>query len=127
NVDGVGLLRAEFIIGGIGKHPDYMIEIGAQEEYIKSLYDGIVTFAKAFYPRPVIYRTSDFKTNEYRELEGGEKYEEVEENPMIGYRGASRYIRDVESFKMEIEAIKRVRREFNNLHVMIPFVRTVNE
>ena len=127
NVDGVGLLRAEFIISCIGKHPNYMIETGRQEEFIKKLYEGIVPFAKAFYPRPVVYRTTDFKTNEYRELEGGDKYELPEENPMLGYRGASRYIRDIASFKMEIEAIKRVRKDYPNLWVMIPFVRTVDE
>ncbi|AKG53694.1 phosphoenolpyruvate synthase [Dehalogenimonas sp. WBC-2] len=127
NVDGVGLLRAEFIISAIGKHPNYMIETGRQEEFIQKLYEGILPFAKAFHPRPVVYRTTDFKTNEYRELEGGSKYEQAEENPMLGYRGASRYIRDIESFKMEIEAIKRVRKDYPNLWVMIPFVRTVEE
>jgi len=127
NVDGVGLLRAEFIISGIGKHPNYMIETGRQEEFTRKLYEGILPFAKAFNPRPVVYRTTDFKTNEYRELEGGDKYEMQEENPMLGYRGASRYIRDIESFRMEIEAIKRVRKGYPNLWVMIPFVRTVNE
>ncbi|MGI2335477.1 MAG: phosphoenolpyruvate synthase [Dehalogenimonas sp.] len=127
NVDGVGLLRAEFIVSAIGKHPNFMIEQGRQEEFIQKLHDGIVPFAKAFSPRPVVYRTTDFKTNEYRELEGGDKYEQPEENPMLGYRGASRYITDIESFKMEIEAIKRVRKDYPNLWVMIPFVRTVDE
>ncbi len=127
NVDGVGLLRAEFIIGQIGKHPLYMIKTGRAEEYIDKLSQDLRTFAKAFYPRPVVYRTTDFKTNEYKELEGGAEFETVEENPMLGYRGASRYITDIESFKLEIEAIKRVRKEFNNLWVMIPFVRTVDE
>ncbi len=127
NVDGVGLLRAEFIISCIGKHPNYMIETGRQAEFIQKLYEGILPFAKAFHPRPVVYRTTDFKTNEYRELEGGDKYEMQEENPMIGFRGASRYIRDIASFKMEIEAIKRVRKDYPNLWVMIPFVRTVDE
>ena len=127
NVDGVGLLRAEFIIGQIGKHPAHMIKTGRSEEYIDKLTTDLRTFAKAFHPRPVVYRTTDFKTNEYKELEGGAEFEEVEENPMLGYRGASRYITDIESFKLEIEAIKRVRQEFNNLWVMIPFVRTVSE
>jgi pyruvate,water dikinase len=84
-------------------------------------------FARAFNPRPVVYRTTDFKTNEYSGLKGGEKYEMPEENPMIGYRGASRYIRDIEVFRLEIEAIKRVRKEYKNLWVMIPFVRTPEE
>jgi pyruvate, water dikinase len=127
NVDGVGLLRAEFIIGQIGKHPLYMIKTGRSDEYIDKLHQDIRSFAKAFYPRPVVYRTTDFKTNEYKELEGGQEFEEVEENPMLGYRGASRYITDIASFQLEIEAIKRVRKEFNNLWVMIPFVRTVSE
>jgi len=127
NVDGVGLLRAEFIVSQIGIHPLYMIKNNRQEEYIQKIYEGILPFAKAFYPRPVVYRTTDFKTNEYRELQGGAEFELPEENPMIGYRGASRYITDTESFRMEIEAIKRVRNEYDNLHVMIPFVRTVDE
>ncbi len=75
----------------------------------------------------MVYRTTDFKTNEYRALKGGEKYEGQEENPMLGYRGASRYITDIEVFKLEIEAIKRVRENYKNLWVMIPFVRTVKE
>jgi pyruvate,water dikinase len=127
NVDGVGLLRAEFIVSQIGVHPLYMIKNGRQEEYIQKMYEGILPFAKAFAPRPVVYRTTDFKTNEYKELIGGQEFEEVEENPMLGYRGASRYITDKESFRMEIEAIKRVREQYKNLWVMIPFVRTVNE
>ena len=127
NVDGVGLLRAEFIVGQINKHPRYMIKNGLQEEYIQKMYDGIVPFARAFYPRPVVYRTTDFKTNEYRDLLGGQEFEGTEENPMLGYRGASRYITDIDSFELEIEAIKRVRREYDNLCVMIPFVRTVAE
>jgi pyruvate,water dikinase len=127
NVDGVGLLRAEFIIGQIGKHPLYMIKAGRSEEYIDKLSQDLLAFARAFHPRPVVYRTTDFKTNEYKELEGGAEFETVEENPMLGYRGASRYITDIESFKLEIEAIKRVRQQYNNLWVMIPFVRTVDE
>ncbi len=127
NVDGVGLLRAEFIIAQIGEHPRLVIEEGRAEEFIRKLAAGLRSFAAAFHPRPVVYRTTDFKTNEYRNLKGGEKYEPVEENPMIGFRGASRYVRDEESFKMEIEAIKRVRSEYPNLWVMIPFVRTPEE
>lgn len=127
NVDGVGLLRAEFIVSQIGYHPLYMIKHGRSEEYIQRLYEGILPFARAFSPRPVVYRTTDFKTNEYKELVGGAEFEAVEENPMLGYRGASRYITDTESFRLEIEAIKRVREQYNNLWVMIPFVRTVGE
>jgi len=122
--DGVGLLRAEFIVAQIGEHPRLAIEEGHSEAWIVKLAEGLRKFASAFAPRPVVYRTTDFKTNEYRNLRGGEKYEEFEENPMIGYRGASRYIRDIEVFRLEIEAIKRVRKQYPNLWVMIPFVRT---
>ncbi|MCK4369100.1 MAG: phosphoenolpyruvate synthase [Dehalococcoidales bacterium] len=127
NVDGVGLLRAEFMIAQIGEHPQHMISQKRQGEFVDKLYQGINTFAKAFNPRPVVYRTNDFKTNEYRKLQGGEEYEAIEENPMLGYRGASRYITDVEVFKLEIEAIKKVRQKYKNLWVMIPFIRTVDE
>jgi len=123
NVDGVGLLRAEFMIAEIGEHPQLAIDEGRSEEYIEKLTEGLRKFARAFDPRPVVYRTNDFKTNEYRNLRGGEKYEQFEENPMIGYRGASRYIRDVDIFRLELEAIKRVRKDYPNLWVMIPFVR----
>ena len=127
NVDGVGLLRAEFMIAQIGEHPQHMIRQNRGREFVDKLYQGINTFAKAFDPRPVVYRTNDFKTNEYRKLQGGEEYEAIEENPMLGYRGASRYITDVEVFKLEIEAIKKVRQKYKNLWVMIPFIRTVDE
>jgi pyruvate,water dikinase len=127
DVNGVGLLRAEFIIAEIGDHPNYMISQNRGQEFIDKLAEGLTVFAKAFNPRPVVYRTNDFKTNEYRALKGGENYEAVEENPMLGYRGASRYITDIEVFKLELEAIKKVRQEYSNLWVMIPFVRTVEE
>ena len=127
NVDGVGLLRAEFIVARIGEHPRLMIEEGRGEEYTQKVYDGLLKFAAAFDPRPVIYRTTDFKTNEYRNLRGGDRYEPVEENPMIGYRGAGRYVKEPDIFALEIEAVCRVRALHPNLHVMIPFVRTVNE
>jgi len=127
NVDGVGLLRAEFMVAQIGEHPSYMLKQKRGNEFIDKLYNGLHTFAKAFSPRPVVYRTTDFKTNEYRELTGGQEFEEVEENPMLGYRGASRYITDIDTFKLEIEAIKRVRKDYTNLWVMLPFVRTVDE
>jgi pyruvate,water dikinase len=127
NVDGVGLLRAEFMIAQIGEHPQYMLSQKRGQEFVSKLAEGIKTFARAFNPRPVVYRTTDFKTNEYRELTGGKQYESEEENPMLGYRGASRYIHDTDVFKLELEAIKRVRRDYKNLWVMIPFVRTVNE
>ncbi len=128
-VDGVGLLRAEFMIAGMGVHPRKFIEEGRQQEFISKLADGLRKFAQAFYPRPVIYRTTDFKTNEYRELAGGDKYEAQEANPMIGYRGVSRYIRERDVFEMELAAVKKVRNDWGlkNLWVMLPFVRKVSE
>jgi len=127
--DGVGLLRAEFMIAEIGQHPRKMLEDGKGQEFIDKLADGMRKFAAAFYPRPVVYRATDFKTNEYRNLSGGEKYEPHEENPMMGYRGASRYIREPELFKMELMAIKKVREEYHlqNLWLMIPFIRRIGE
>jgi pyruvate,water dikinase len=128
NVDGVGLLRAEFIImESIGEHPKAMIKQGRQEEYVTKLAEGLETIARAFHPRNVIYRATDFKTNEYRGLKGGEEFEPEEDNPMIGYRGCFRYLKDPEEFHLELEAIKRVRANYNNLHLMIPFVRRTDE
>jgi pyruvate,water dikinase len=127
DVDGIGLLRAEFMVAEIGEHPSYMIEEGRGQEFVEKLAAGLIKFAKAFHPRQVVYRTNDFKSNEYKALKGGEKYEQDEENPMIGYRGASRYITDIETFKLELQAIKKVREKYENLWVMIPFVRTVEE
>ncbi len=126
-VDGVGLLRAEFIVAQIGVHPRTFIEEGHPEEYTRQLAAGIREFCRAFAPRPVVYRLTDFKTNEYANLRGGDKYEPHEENPMIGFRGASRYIHEPEVFKLEIDAIKQVRSEFTNLYVMVPFVRSPDE
>ncbi|MEK7847512.1 MAG: putative PEP-binding protein, partial [Chloroflexota bacterium] len=128
DVDGVGLLRAEFIIAHhIREHPRYLLSQGRGAKFTQKLADAVGIFAKAFYPRPVVYRTTDFKTNEYRNLKGGRKYEIVESNPMLGYRGCSRYVREMDAFILEIEAIKKVRQEYDNLWVMIPFVRTPRE
>ena len=128
-VDGVGLLRAEFMIAEMGVHPKKYLEDRNEEEFITKLAEGIEKFASSFSPRPVIYRATDFKTNEYKNLKGGEKFEQEEPNPMIGFRGASRYIENPDVFKLEIEALKRVRNKhgFKNVHLMIPFVRTVSE
>jgi pyruvate, water dikinase len=104
-----------------------MIEEGRGQEFTDKMVIGLSKFAAAFHPRPVIYRFTDFKTNEYRNLNGGEKFEPEEENPMIGYRGCFRYHKDPEVFKLEIDAIKKVREQYNNLHVMVPFVRTLGE
>ncbi|MCH7553866.1 MAG: phosphoenolpyruvate synthase, partial [Chloroflexi bacterium] len=127
NVDGVGLLRAEFIAALSGKHPNYLLDQGRGHEYTDILAKGIMAFTKAFYPRPVVYRCTDFKTNEYRNLEGGKQYEEEEENPMIGYRGCSRYIADPKVFALETAALRRVQEQYDNLNIMIPFVRTPDE
>lgn len=127
NVDGVGLLRSEFMIAQMGNHPRFMLDEGRGEQFVERLTQGIDTFIKAFYPRPVVYRTTDFKTNEYRNLRGGDKYEQVEENPMLGYRGCSRYTHETEVLRLEIEAIKKVCQHHDNLYVMIPFVRFVDE
>lgn len=128
-VDGVGLLRAEFMVAELGEHPKAMVEAGRGEEYVKKLTEGMQTIASAFAPRPVVYRATDFKTNEYRGLKGGEKFEPVEDNPMIGYRGAGRYIAEPDMFALELKAIKNVRETYDlkNLWIMIPFVRTVGE
>jgi pyruvate,water dikinase len=126
-VDGVGLLRAEFMIAEIGEHPRAMLERGKGQEFINKLAEGMERFAKAFHPRPVIYRATDFKTNEYKNLKGGDKYEHDEPNPMIGYRGAMRYIQEPDLFELEIKAMKKVRKKYKNLHLMIPFVRTIDE
>jgi pyruvate,water dikinase len=128
-VDGVGLLRAEFMIAGIGTHPRKFIKDKKQAIFIYKLAEQLETFCKAFTPRPVIYRTTDFKTNEYRSLKGGKEFEPEEPNPMLGFRGAARYIADPEVFSMELEAVKKVRNKMNlrNLHLMIPFVRNPKE
>jgi pyruvate,water dikinase len=127
--DGVGLMRAEFIIAAIGEHPKKMMAEGREQEYIDKLAEDIRRIASAFYPRPVVYRATDFKTNEYRNLKGGDQYEPKEENPMMGYRGASRYIAEPDVFKMELRALQKVRDEFGmkNVWLMIPFVRRIGE
>ncbi|HLR78733.1 MAG TPA: phosphoenolpyruvate synthase [Burkholderiaceae bacterium] len=147
--DGVGLARLEFIINNnINVHPkavlDYpnvdpelktAVESAARGYasprafFVEKLAEGISTIAAAFYPKPVIVRLSDFKSNEYRKLVGGSRYEPEEENPMLGFRGASRYLSDdfAECFRMECEALKKVRNEMGltNVEIMVPFVRTV--
>jgi len=148
---GVGLARLEFIINNnIGIHPkavlDYpnvdselkqAVESAARGYasprafFVEKLAEGIATIGSAFYPKPVIVRLSDFKSNEYRKLVGGSRYEPEEENPMLGFRGASRYVsEDFDAcFRMECEALKRVRDEMGltNVEIMVPFVRTVSQ
>ena len=132
--DGVGLLRMEFIVNDhIRKHPMWLIETKNPNEFVDKLADGLATFCRAFSPRPVVLRFSDFKTNEYAKLQGGEKYESgvKEANPLLGFRGACRYTdpRYEPAFKLEIAAVKKVRNELGhkNLWCMIPFNRTVEE
>ena len=127
--DGVGLLRAEFMIGDIGEHPKKLLKEGRGQEFTDKLAEKIRVFATAFYPRPVVYRATDFKTNEYRNLRGGEEFEPQESNPMMGFRGCGRYITEPEVFGLELEAIKKVRDEYGmkNLWLMLPFVRRIGE
>ncbi|PIZ24819.1 phosphoenolpyruvate synthase [Candidatus Collierbacteria bacterium CG_4_10_14_0_8_um_filter_43_86] len=129
NADGVGLLRAEFMMAQIGIHPKKMIHDGKEKVFIEKLATGLAKFTYSFGERPIVYRASDFKTNEYRNLVGGQAYEPIEPNPMLGFRGAYRYISDESVFNLELEAIKTVRNKMGhkNLHLMVPFVRTVDE
>jgi len=125
-VDGVGLLRAEFMITDAlgGRHPKELLAAGGAKEFHASMSASLLRITRAFHPRPVVYRTYDFRTNEFRGLAGGDKHEPVEENPMIGFRGCFRYVRDPELFQLELEVLAHVREETPNLHLMIPFVRT---
>ncbi len=148
---GVGLARLEFIINtNIGVHPKAILDYPNIEPdlkkavesvarghasprafYVDKLVEGIATIAAAFWPKPVIVRLSDFKSNEYKKLIGGSRYEPDEENPMLGFRGASRYISGdfADAFAMECEALKRVRNDMglSNVEIMVPFVRTVKQ
>ncbi len=130
--DGIGLMRIEFIVSEwIRYHPLYLIKIGKPEEFVNKLAEGVARVASAIYPRPVVVRFSDFKTNEYKGLIGGEEFEPEERNPMLGWRGVSRYISPQyePAFRLEVRAIKKVREEMglNNVWVMFPFVRTLTE
>ncbi|MBS3912441.1 MAG: phosphoenolpyruvate synthase [Hydrogenophaga sp.] len=148
---GVGLARLEFIINNnIGVHPKAILDYpnidtdlkkavesvarghaSPRAFYVDKVAEGVATIASAFWPKPVIVRLSDFKSNEYRKLVGGSRYEPDEENPMLGFRGAARYISDDfrEAFAMECEALKRVREDMglDNVQVMVPFVRTLGQ
>jgi pyruvate,water dikinase len=149
--EGVGLARLEFIINrNVGIHPLALIEYDRQPEslkrdidrriaaypnpteyYVAKVAEGVATIAAAFWPKKVIVRLSDFKSNEYNNLLGGDRYEPHEENPMLGFRGASRYIAKefYECFALECKAMKRVRDEMGltNVELMVPFVRTLDE
>ncbi len=130
--EGIGLMRTEFIMAStIGKHPMAFVEEGKGQEFIDKFADAVATVARAIQPRQVVVRLSDFKTNEYRNLKGGDKYEIVEENPMLGWRGCSRYISKWydKAFRLECQAIKKCRSEWGlkNVYVMLPMVRTLWE
>ncbi|MEM4212450.1 MAG: phosphoenolpyruvate synthase, partial [Nitrososphaerota archaeon] len=131
--DGVGLLRAEHLMLSVGKHPRLLIEEGGEEKMVEAFAEGIRMVAQAFYPNPVVYRFLDFKPDEFLAMPGGEKYEKeaghVGPNPLIGYRGAFRYIKEPDIFRLECRAIKKVREEYGlkNVWVMVPFVRRVEE
>ncbi|NMM82623.1 phosphoenolpyruvate synthase [Acidovorax sp. SRB_14] len=149
--EGVGLARLEFIINNnIGVHPKAILDYPAVDAdlkkavesvarghasprafYVDKVAEGVATIAAAFWPKPVIVRLSDFKSNEYRKLIGGSRYEPEEENPMLGFRGAARYVSQEfgEAFAMECEALKRVRNEMGltNVQIMVPFVRTLGQ
>jgi len=127
NIDGVGLLRAEFMIADIGIHPKEAIRLKKQGDFVKKLEMGIGKFCRTFSPRPVVYRATDFKTNEYSALKGGKKWEPKEPNPMLGYRGSFRYIADPEVFTLELRALKAVQKKYNNIRLMVPFVRSPRE
>ncbi|WP_163507175.1 phosphoenolpyruvate synthase [Fodinicola acaciae] len=128
-VDGVGLLRAEFMLTEAlgGQHPRYVLAHGGRDKFVSAMVESILRITRPFAPRPVIYRTMDFRTNEFRGLTGGADYEPPEHNPMIGYRGCYRYVREPDLFELELEVLARVREQTPNLHLMIPFVRTLWE
>ena len=127
DVDGIGLLRAEFMIADIGIHPKEAIKRHTQHLFIDKMVKKLTEFCENFAPRQIVYRATDFKTNEYRSLEGGKHWEPQESNPMLGFRGAYRYISDPEVFNLELQAIKEVRAKYPNLQIMIPFVRSPEE
>ena len=129
DVDGVGLLRAEFMMLEALEHthPRAFLASRSADEFVSRMADGLRTFAQAFAPRPVIYRAMDFRSNEFRNLKGGAEHEPTEANPMIGYRGCFRYTKEPDLFALELRALAEVRRDFENLHLMIPFVRTTGE
>ena len=128
--DGIGLMRTEFLIANINQHPLKIIADKREDYFIDELYSGISKVASSIFPRPVVVRFSDFKTNEYKKMPGGEDYELVEQNPMIGWRGISRYVskKYEPAFRLECKTIKKLRDDgFTNVWVMLPFARKINE
>jgi Phosphoenolpyruvate synthase/pyruvate phosphate dikinase len=130
DVDGVGLLRAELMVIEAleGRHPRLLIEQEKGDEFVDRMGEALTKFAEAFSPRPITYRMIDFRSNEFRGLEGGDRFEPEEANPMIGYRGALRYMLEPDLFRLELAAIRQVwDAGHTNFHVMLPFVRTPRE
>ncbi|HEY5620783.1 MAG TPA: phosphoenolpyruvate synthase, partial [Candidatus Bathyarchaeia archaeon] len=133
HADGVGLLRAEHMMLSVGKHPRLLIEEGGGQKMVDAFAEGIRRVAAPFAPKPVVYRCLDFKPDEFLGLPGGEKYEKeaghVGPNPLLGYRGCFRYVKEPDVFRLECRAVKKVREEFKltNVHVMLPFVRTLED
>ena len=130
--DGIGLMRTEFIFSNmIGAHPMYLVKTNQGQLLIDKMSEGIMMVAQEIYPRPIVVRLSDFRTNEFRGLKGGDEVEPIEHNPMIGWRGVSRYISPEyeEGFRLECRAMKKVREEYGltNVWAMLPFVRTTWE
>jgi pyruvate,water dikinase len=128
-VDGVGLLRAEFMVADAlnGVHPRRLLELGQQDRFVDAMSESLLKITRAFAPRPVVYRSIDFRSNEFRGLQGGEAYEPHEANPMIGYRGCYRYTDQPDLFNLELDVLGRVADATHNLRLMIPFVRTAWE
>ncbi len=131
-IDGIGLMRTEFIFTNlVGAHPMYLVKTGQGQLLVDKMSEGIMPVARELYPRPLVVRLSDFRTNEFRGLKGGDEVEPIEANPMIGWRGVSRYISPEyeEGFRLECRAILKVREEYGltNVIVMLPFVRTPEE
>ena len=129
DVDGVGLLRAEFMVTDAlkGVHPKLLIERGEQQAFVDAMAASLLQITRAFGNRPVVYRSIDFRSNEFSNLEGGTRFEPVEDNPMIGYRGCFRYVKEPEVFNLELEVLAKVFEETPNITLMIPFVRTAWE
>jgi pyruvate, water dikinase len=128
-VDGVGLLRAEFMVTDAlkGVHPRALLHRGEEETFVDAMSKSLLRITRAFEPRPVVYRSIDFRSNEFALLEGGAEFEPHEENPMIGYRGCYRAVHEPDLFRLELDVLARVREETSNLVLMIPFVRTAWE
>lgn len=129
DVDGVGLLRAEFMVADAlaGVHPRLLLQQGEEQTFVDAMSDSLLRITRAFAPRPVVYRSIDFRSNEFRGLKGGEEFEPHEENPMIGYRGCFRYVDQPDLFRLELDVLGKVAAETPNLRLMIPFVRTAWE